>query len=69
MDIAKFVNHLYFLSKECITVALFDDLITEDTKLKIVKKSLAATEVDSESIDGHEIDEVQGKRKLALLRN
>ena len=45
--IGKFVNHLYYLTDECIAFSLFDNSVTENTKLKMAQKMLEATEVDS----------------------
>lgn len=48
--IAKFVNHLYYLTDECVTFALFDESINEDTKLKMAQTILETAENDTRTI-------------------
>lgn len=36
--ISKFINHLYYLSEECVGFALFDDRINTETKAVLIEK-------------------------------
>lgn len=36
--ISKFINHLYYLSEECVGFALFDDRINTETKAQLIEK-------------------------------
>ena len=64
--IGKFVNHLYYLTDECIAFSLFDNSITKNTKLKVTQKMLEATEVDSG--DEYEDKTVNNLKKLTLRK-
>ena len=39
--IQKFLKHLYYLKEECIKLAMFDNRINEDTKMKMAQKIIA----------------------------
>ena len=62
--IGKFVNHLYYLTDECIAFSLFDNSVTENTKLKMAQKMLEAPDVDSgEEYEGKNVNSL---KKLPL---
>ena len=57
--IQKFLKHLYYLNEECIKLAMFDNRINEDTKMKMAQKMIA---IDDEEDYEEEITE----KKLIL---
>ena len=60
------MNHLYYLTDECIAFSLFDNSVTKNTKLKMAQKMLEATEVDSG--DEYEDKTVNNLKKLPLRK-
>lgn len=65
--IQKFLRHLYYLNEECITLALFDNRINEDTKMKMAQKMIA---IDDEEDYEREITEkkiILNKEELICL--
>jgi len=50
--IQKFLKHLYYLNEQYITLALFDNRINEDTKMKMAQKIITINDEDEEEISG-----------------
>ncbi|XP_050520208.1 uncharacterized protein LOC126893767 [Daktulosphaira vitifoliae] len=49
--IGKLVNHLYYLTNECVAFSLFDDSISVDTKIKMVEQMTTLAEIDEDNKD------------------
>lgn len=49
--ISKIINHLYYLSEECVAFVLFDERIDNDIKGKLVRKMLVDANHDNEDED------------------
>jgi hypothetical protein len=68
--IQMFLKHLYYLNEECIALALFDDKMNEDTKMKMVQKMI--TIYDEEDYE-EEITEkkliLNNEELICLLEN
>ena len=63
--IGKFVNNLFYLTEECITFAIFDDSIIEDTKVKMAQTILASIELENETEDSEDANNL---KKLPLRK-